>query len=84
VSFLPEHVSPIVLALAAMGVAALLDRGRWWLAGVPALLGLATGFVLDTVGATVHDVPLVPFMVEIATVGMVCGIAVRRPARSLY
>jgi hypothetical protein len=82
VSFLPEHLNPIVLTLAALGVAALLDRRRCWLVGLPALIGLTTGFVLDTVGASVHDVPLVPFVIEIATVVTLCGIAFSRPATS--
>jgi hypothetical protein len=82
VSFLPEHVSPIVLTLAALGVAVRLDRRRCWLVGLPALIGLTTGLVLDTVGASVHDVPLVPFVVEIATVTTLCGIALSRPAAS--
>jgi hypothetical protein len=80
VGFLPEHLNPVFLALAAMGVAALLDRRRWWLTSIPALIGLTSGFVLDTAGASVHDVPLVPFMVEIATVVTVGWIALTRPA----
>jgi hypothetical protein len=82
VGFLPEHVNPVLLMLAAMGVAALLDRRRWWLVSIPALIGLTSGFVLDVVGVSVHDVPLVPFVVEVATVATLCWIALSRPAAS--
>ena len=84
-AFLPEHLSPILLALGAMGVASLLDRRRWWLVGVPAVLGLTAGLVLDAVGASLHDVPLVPFVVEIATVATLGGVVLSRPqTRTLY
>lgn len=82
---LPEHVNPIVLTLAAMGFAAFLDRRRWWLVGLPALIGLTTGFVLDTVGVSFNDVPLGPFAVEVATVAILAGVALSRsPASALY
>jgi hypothetical protein len=83
VGFLPEHVSPLVLAIAAMGLASFVDHRRWWLPATPALTGLALGFVLDTVGAKVHDVPLVPFVVEIATLAILCGIVLTREPRVL-
>lgn len=69
--FLPEHVSPILLTLAALGLAAFADCRRWWLVAVPTLLGLATGFLVDATGASVHDIPLVPFLVEVATIASV-------------
>lgn len=84
-SFLPEHVNPVLLVLSAMGVAALLDRRRWWLVGVPALIGLAIGLMIDVAGASIHAVPLVPFLVEVATLATLCGIATTRPrASALY
>jgi len=80
--FLPDHVSPVLLALVAMGVAGRLGLGRWWLVGVPALLGVTAGFVVEITGASVHEIPLVPFVVEIATIATVCGLALPRPAAS--
>jgi hypothetical protein len=70
----------VLLTLVAMGVAAFLGLGRWWLIGIPALFGLTTGFVADAAGASVNDVPLVPFVVEIATIATFSGLlAGRRP-----
>ena len=84
-AFLPEHINSIALTLAAMGLAAFLDRRRCWLVGLPALIGLTIGFVLDTAGASWRDVPLVPFVVEVATVAMLSGVALSRgSASTLY
>ena len=84
-SFLPEHINPIALTLATMGLAAFLDRRRAWLVGLPALIGITIGFVLDTVGASLRVVPLVPFVVEVATVAMLGGVALsRRGVSMLY
>lgn len=76
--FLPEHANPVLITLAALGMAALVDRRRWWLVAVPALIGLTVGFVVDVTGASVHDVPLVPFVVEVATIATLAGLAFRR------
>jgi len=82
VGFLPEHVSPILLTIAALGIAAVVDRRRWWLVGVPALLGLTFGFVVDLTGASVHDVPSLPFVVEVATIAALGRLAFRRHVAS--
>jgi hypothetical protein len=77
-AFLPEHVNPILLTLGAMAIAARLDRRRWWLVGVPAVLGLVTGFLVDVTGASVRAVPVMPFVVEVATIVTLGGLAYRR------
>lgn len=66
--FLPEHVNPVLVTFAAMGFAATVNTRRWWLVGVPALIGLAIGVAADVANLSVHLIPLVPFVVEIATV----------------
>ena len=61
------------LLLVVAGAAAVGYRfGRWWLAAVPLVLGLAVGAVVSAVGGSLHDTPL-PFAVVAAMLAVAGG-----------
>lgn len=66
-----------VALLAVAAVVAGFKAGRWWVAFLPALLGIAAAGILMSTGVSLDDTPL-PFAVGLSTIAAVGGVAFRR------